>query len=77
MKTKLGHNMKKLTKKLLNQNYSILWIVDEKRLEYIYSNEIKRKIAEVDLQIETRQSEILGVYKQYFIYEYDTKRRPY
>lgn len=59
--------------KLSNQNISYFWNADEKLLEYIYSDEIKRKIAEVDFQIETRQNEILGVYKQYFVYEYDNK----
>lgn len=66
-----------IKKELLNKNTSYLWKADEKLLEYIYSDEIKNRIAEVDLKIETRRNEILGYYKQYFVYEYDTQRRPY
>lgn len=55
-----------IKKELLNKNTSYIWKPDEKLLEYIYSDEIKKRIAEVDLNIELRRNKILGDYKQYF-----------
>ena len=55
-----------IKEKFLNMHTSYRWNADEKIIEYIYSDEIKKMIVEVDLNIEIRRNKILGDYKQYF-----------